>query len=132
MMSKGVDREISLKALAGFAAGLLVVCVVAAIFVWYFSKFLRGYGESQDPPPPALAAAREPYLPPGPRLQAEPEKELVDLMADEDSVLESYGWVDESAGIARVPIERAIAMALGEEGGETAHEPEPAAAEGVH
>lgn len=131
-MSKGVDREIDLKAIASFAVGLLVVCAASGLLMWYFSNFLRDYGESQDPPPPALAAAREPYLPPGPRLQEEPEQELADLRAHEDSVLESYGWVDEPAGIARIPIERAIALAVGDDGGETADEPARSTAEASH
>jgi hypothetical protein len=129
-MSKGVDREISLKALATFAVGLVVVCAVSAVAMWYFSNFLGRYLASQDPPPPALAAARELYLPPGPRLQAEPERELTDLLAQEDSVLETYGWVDEAAGIARIPVERAIALAVGEEappaGATDERAPEPA------
>ncbi len=114
-MSKGVDREINVGALATFAVVLLLVCAVSAVAMWYFSNFLGRYLASDDPPPPALAAAREPYAPPGPRLQAEPEREMADLREDEDAVLETYGWVDEAAGIARIPVERAIALAVGEE-----------------
>ncbi|NIW37905.1 MAG: hypothetical protein GWN32_15875, partial [Gemmatimonadetes bacterium] len=48
--------------------------------------------------------------PPGPRLQADPIAELQRLREREAEVLESYGWVDEAAGIAQIPIARAIEL----------------------
>ena len=35
---------------------------------------------------------------------------MADLRAEEDAILETYGWVDQAAGVARIPIERAIAL----------------------
>jgi len=113
-MSERLDHELNLKAIAGFAVGLLVVLAASSFGLWYFSKALRSYEVSQDPPPPALAAARAPYLPPEPRLQTDPEGELETLRATEDAVLEGYAWVDEANGIARVPIERAITLMVGD------------------
>jgi hypothetical protein len=53
-----------------------------------------------------LAAERE--QPPRPRLQETPAIDLREFRAREDERLSTYGWVDRSAGIVRVPIERAI------------------------
>jgi hypothetical protein len=53
-------------------------------------------------------------LPPEPRLQGAPghpmfgPEELRRLRADAQARLSSYGWVDQSAGIAHIPIDRAI------------------------
>jgi hypothetical protein len=113
-MSERLDNELNIKAIAGFAIGLLVVTAASGVGLWYFSKALRSYEVSQDPPPPALAAARAPYLPPEPRLQTDPEGELATLRAAEDEVLEGYAWVDQANGIARVPIERAITLMVGD------------------
>jgi len=52
----------------------------------------------------------------GPAFQAgTPERSLIErsarglaLQAEQRSKLEHYGWVDRNAGIARIPIERAI------------------------
>jgi hypothetical protein len=109
-MNEHLDRDLNLKAIVGFTVGLLLVLVASAIFLWYFSKFLRGYEESLDPEPPALEAARAPYKPPGPLLQTDPAKEMEELRAEEDAILGSYGWVDEAGGIARIPIDRAITL----------------------
>jgi hypothetical protein len=41
---------------------------------------------------------------PGPRLQASPPADMAAFRAHEDAILSSAGWIDESAGIARIPI----------------------------
>ncbi len=108
--SPPLDSELSIKAIAGFAVGLVVVTVVSSAALWFGSKLLRDLEVRKDPPPPVLPAASEPYLPPAPRLQTDPIGELEALRAEEDALLGSYGWVDRDAGIARIPIERAIEL----------------------
>ena len=109
-------RDLSVKGIGGFGVGLVLILVVSAALMWWASVFLRGLEEAKDPPPPVLAEARAPYTPPGPRLQADPEAELVELRAREDLILESYAWVDKEAGIAQVPVGRAMEL-LVEAGG---------------
>jgi len=58
----------------------------------------------------ALAPEPERRLPPEPRLQDHPETELAEMRAAEAHQMDSYAWEDESRGIARVPIERAMQM----------------------
>lgn len=62
-----------------------------------------------DAPPPGPLATIE-QVPPAPRLQAAPALELEEMQARDRLILESYGWVDRDAGIARIPIERAMAI----------------------
>jgi hypothetical protein len=45
---------------------------------------------------------------PTPRLQRDPGAELVQLRADERRRATSSGWVDRAAGIAHIPIDRAL------------------------
>jgi hypothetical protein len=45
---------------------------------------------------------------PSPRLQANPEQELEQIKQHELDQLQSYGWVDGTAGIAHIPIDRAL------------------------
>jgi hypothetical protein len=51
-------------------------------------------------------------IPTGPRLQVNAHEDLLDYLHQQDHVLGSYGWVDEKAGVARVPIEQAMTMLL--------------------
>ena len=103
-------RDLSVKGIGGFGGGLVLILVVSAVLMWWASVLLRGLEEAKDPPPPALAEARAPHTPPGPRLQADPEAELAELRAREDLILGSYAWVDKEAGIAQVPVGRAMEL----------------------
>jgi len=47
-------------------------------------------------------------LPPGPRLQVHPHMELRDYCAEQQRQVTTYGWVDQRAGIVRIPIDRAM------------------------
>ena len=46
--------------------------------------------------------------PPEPRLQERPFDDVAKLRAVEKDALEGYGWVDEKAGVVRIPIDEAI------------------------
>lgn len=45
---------------------------------------------------------------PQPRLQESPPVDLVRMLRDERARITSYGWVDQKAGIARIPVDRAM------------------------
>jgi hypothetical protein len=45
---------------------------------------------------------------PEPRLQVSPPLDLQELRAREDAELNSYGWIDRTSGVVRIPIDRAI------------------------
>ena len=51
-------------------------------------------------------------MPPEPRLQTNPREDLRALRAREDAVLNSYGWVDKTAGVVRIPIDEAIKLTV--------------------
>lgn len=117
-MSKRLDSELNLRALIYFTAGLVVLLVVTAFLMWGLSGLLRDVASESDAPPSMIPEARMPYLPPEPRLQGDPIGDLRTLRAEEDRHLESYAWVDRGAGLARIPIERAMdLMAAGVESG---------------
>jgi hypothetical protein len=78
-------------------AGLLVSGGVLHYFVGH-----QGLG------PPASPFENVRMLPPEPRLQVSAPKDLKQYKAAQEELLNSYGWVDENAGIVRIPIGRAM------------------------
>ena len=54
-------------------------------------------------------------LPPAPRLQVNPDRDIEQLRAAEAERLSTYGWVDRGEGIAHIPVERAMALLAGSE-----------------
>jgi hypothetical protein len=103
-----LDHELRVGSIVWLTTGLLLIIGIAALAMWFFGFGVRDRLVAEDPPPPVLPEARMPYRPPPPRLQVDPRQQLLDLRAEEAQVLATYGWVDETRGLARVPIDRAM------------------------
>jgi hypothetical protein len=81
---------------AGIAAFLVASPLV--LFAIYAGEHFTA-GVSSDTP-----------LPPRPRLQVDPGRDLAKLRADNEALLSSYGWTDRKAGVIRIPIARAMEL----------------------
>lgn len=68
---------------------------------------LGDYGKAAE-----HAAGQSAAQVPAPRLQIDPKADLEALRASEAKALGSWGWVDQQAGLAHVPIEKAKQMLL--------------------
>lgn len=104
----GVDREISVKSIAVTGLVLAVIIVASGALMMWMSRGLRSSMKGSDPPPPRLIEAQTQEPPPEPRLQTSPAEDMARMRAEENEALEGYAWIDEAAGIARVPITRAM------------------------
>jgi len=92
------------------AGVLLVVGAILAQLVVGMQFFaLRG---REAPPVTAVAAA--PEGPPEPRLQTTPAEDLAHARAEEETILDGYGWEDRAAGVVHIPIARAMELVAGE------------------
>lgn len=105
--------DVATPPLFGFLAALFVGLVVVLGAVWLLIGALEPLLAADDPPPWPMDAANERRLPPSPRLQVDPRRDLRALREAEETWLTSYGRTDD--GAAHVPIERAIEI-LVEEG----------------
>jgi hypothetical protein len=92
--------------IAGIALVVVLLLTGAAMFGLYHA--LAREEARLSPPANPLAAAEGPRVPPQPRLQTNPLKELEALRQRETETLTTYGWVDQNAGTVRIPIDRAI------------------------
>jgi hypothetical protein len=89
-------------------AGLIIHLVLAAMLGWL--KKERTPGDVWSPGPKAAGLRTSTNL--FPRLQVSPPMDLRAFREREDAQLHSYGWVDRSSGIVRIPIERAMDLLL--------------------
>jgi hypothetical protein len=92
--------------IAGIGLGVGIV-VAAALMLGLYDVFAAREARLSPPANP-LAAAAGPRLPPEPRLQVQPIKDLRELREAEADNLDHYAWVDKSAGVVRIPVQRAI------------------------
>jgi hypothetical protein len=88
----------------------VVITLVAVVVVYVLQPLMVASQEADSPPANPLAAAYGRTEPPAPRLQVDPALDIFDHRKAEERVLSSYGWVDEKAGVVRIPIERAMGL----------------------
>jgi hypothetical protein len=97
------DANIRNLVIFGVGLSLLVIAgllVSGAVFHYFVGH--QGLG------PPASPFENVRMLPPEPRLQVSAPKDLKQYKTAQDEILNSYGWVDQNAGIVRIPIDRAM------------------------
>lgn len=93
-----------------FRIGFVITALVAVSFVlmwWLFGSLVEHEAETSGKPHP-LAREMGRSAPPAPVLQTNPRDDLLALRAAEQSLLDSYAWVDKERGVVRIPIERAM------------------------
>jgi|SRR5271157_706895 len=88
-------------------SGVLLCCLVIAGLLVSKGVFHYFVGH-QGLGPPASPFEDVRMLPPEPRLQVSAPKDLKQYKAAQGEILNSYGWVDQNAGIVRIPIDRAM------------------------
>jgi hypothetical protein len=86
----------------------LVLLVAFALVAMYSLLALLNY-ETPERRPPSLVTLPPPP-PAGPVLNPDQPRQLRELREREDNLLTHYEWVDRSQGIARIPIDRAMAI----------------------
>ena len=98
----------------GAVVAALVLTIIAALY-----QVVQRYMI----PRVARLTERAATIPPAPRLQVHPHSDLVALLQQEKALLSSYAWTDSTHGAARIPIERAMAIYVQEQGKKQATAP---------
>jgi hypothetical protein len=107
------ESDINVRAIITFVVVLTVFTVgIQIAMIGLFKVYNTIESKTEPVVSPLTAAPAQVSDFPSPSLQTTPWTDLQKLRASEHDYLNSYGWVDESAGIARVPIDKAKAMLL--------------------
>jgi hypothetical protein len=100
--SSDVDVATVLK----FGGGLFMTVVVCAVIVWGVFRVLEHEAAARDPRvSPVARPAGE--LPPGPRLETNERAALAKFRAEDEKVIDGYGWINQPGGVAHIPIAEA-------------------------
>lgn len=102
------DQELSVKGITWFVVATTAVTVLAFVFIWSLAVDAKLHLISKDPAPSPMPEANRPRPRPGIALQDDPNGDMARYLEKEKAHLAGYGWVDRSAGVARIPLERAI------------------------
>lgn len=113
-------RDISISSVLWSLVYLALTVVVSLVICLYFFKFMTQYVAGQDSPRPIVrqnmsdADSQKMSMAPEPRLQGvpghemDPQQDMRNKIASDTAENERYGWVDEKAGIAKIPVEDAM------------------------
>lgn len=118
--------DVAIPSLFHQAFYLAIVCVAVWLAMAGLFKFAIARMDAGDAPVSALARPSG-QRPPEPRLLTDEPANLRDFRAGEARQLDEYGWIDQAAGTAHIPIDRAKELLLerglpvraGQDAGET-------------
>jgi hypothetical protein len=123
--NSGVEFEredLGARTVFEFLIGVAVMVALAALAVWGIYRHMDAYQRAhQAVQNPLVQTASDTRLVtpsdiekfPQPRLEKNERLEITDFRLREERTLNSYGWVDEKAGVAHIPIERAMQLIAG-------------------
>lgn len=95
---------------AGILGGAFVILLIFGLVTGYLAFRFFNSPATVGPPASPISSAR--LIPKGPRLQVNAHEDLLDYLHQQEHVLNSYAWVDQKAGVVRVPIEQGMEMVL--------------------
>lgn len=107
-------------AVYGFLAALAVICVLVYFVVRGLYAYMDVYEQKNQPAlnPMVTATTGDTRVVtpediksfPKPRLETDERGQINNFRLQEEQKLHSYGWVDQKAGIVRIPIDRAMEL----------------------
>lgn len=100
------DLDIPIRKIMLF--GLYIAIFTAVSFVGVKLLFRKFEADRVKAEQAVSSFARQRILPPAPRLQVDEPRTWQQQLADERAQLEGYAWVDQKAGVVRIPVERAL------------------------
>ena len=113
-------QDLSAQSIYAFLISLLVGCVIVYFIVWGMYRFMDARTRERQPAPNPLIQQVETDTRtvspdeikkfPEPRLEKNERVEINDFRLHEEQTLNSYGWVDEKAGIVHIPIDHAMQL----------------------
>jgi hypothetical protein len=103
-------QDVAFRLFAWFALGFICTLFIILLGVSLFTKVLTRpgsvFGRVEHSPEKSLAAF------PHPQLQSDPAADLHKYLIAKERELTSYGWINEKAGIVRIPIDRSIDLLI--------------------
>ena len=120
---EGYERQdLSAQSVFAFLVSLVVGGVIVYFIVWGLYHFMDARQRRRQPQQSPLVKQVETDTRivspdeikkfPEPRLERNERIEINDFRLKEEQTLNSYGWVDEKAGIAHIPIDRAMDLTI--------------------
>ena len=104
-------KDVDVISLFAIVFTLFMSCVLIFIAITVMMHYFKSHEPSKTAGQANIPATRVAEFP-QPRLEVKPGASLAEFRAAEDADLNSYAWIDRSAGTVRIPIDRAMRLIL--------------------
>lgn len=110
-------QDVRPNAIYAYLIGLAVAVIASYIICIFVLRVTTDLARESDTPPPPVRQQLGPNylpLPPEPRLQGvpghgeDPQSDLRDKIREDTAANEKFGWIDQGAGIAQIPVSDAM------------------------
>jgi len=103
--------QADLRVVLGFLVALGLATVMVLFVLWGMFGYFRSKSAERGPLPSPRMYTSPPSVP-QPQLQPDPVADYNVYRLSAAETLNSYGWVDQKAGIARIPIDKAMDLVV--------------------
>jgi hypothetical protein len=103
-------RDVNVWAVGKVGIALILTTIASLLLMFGVFRYLQVRENAAQIPPASFSSLNPNALPPEPNLMFN-EHEATnqqDFRADENKMLNGYGWVDQTHGIVRIPVDRAM------------------------
>jgi hypothetical protein len=108
------SSDVQTKSILAYLVYLAIVIIIAFVVCIYIFRYTTNFAAQSDTPPAPVQKGIAPTMPPEPRLQGilghetDAQQDLRKKVKEDTEANERLGWIDEKAGIARIPVRDAM------------------------
>jgi hypothetical protein len=99
--------DVNIRTIIAFGIAILVVVAISSVLMYGLWIVFENQAKARDPQVSPYNVTNTNTTPRGPQLLTNEPKYLHDFRQEEAGKLDGYGWVNQSQGVARVPIDAA-------------------------
>ncbi|MBP0588325.1 hypothetical protein J8I87_01025 [Paraburkholderia sp. LEh10] len=103
--ASNAPNQVSVRGVVWGGAAIAISIVLVVVAAWLLWQW---WGAPSGAPPHGARNAGSVTQVPPPALQGSPRQERAHYQAEKRKLLESWQWIDQQHGIARIPIEEAM------------------------
>lgn len=100
--------DVNARALTKFGMAMTALITIFMFGLYGMFQYLKNREAEAGLPKSPSALVNAQKLPPQPRLQAYPRRDMTEFKADEQRILGQYALIDPDKGVVRIPVDRAM------------------------
>jgi len=108
------SSDVETKSILAYLVFLAIAVIATFAICVYILRYTTNFAAQSDTPPPPVHQGIAPTMPPEPRLQGilghetDAQQDRRNKLKEDTEANEKFGWIDEKAGIAQIPVKDAM------------------------